>query len=241
MKVIAIIPARYSSTRLPVKPLADLDGKTLIQRVYEAVVETRLFHDVIVATDDERIYRHCEIFGGKVQMTSAEHQSGSDRIAEVCREMDADIVVNVQGDEPFISREPLARILETFSDPLVQVSSMMHLLDNEEDICNPNNVKVVVDKDFNALYFSRSVIPYDRNHDFSFDYYKHIGVYAYRKSALLNFIDMEPASLEKIEKLEQLRLLANGMKIKMVLTDYKGIGIDTPEDLEKARLFLKGI
>ncbi len=241
MKVIAVIPARYSSTRLPAKPLVDLNGKTLIMRVYEAVLSTELFDQVIVATDDQRIFSHCQSIHAEVKMTSANHHSGSDRIAEVCQTIDTDIVVNVQGDEPFISVEPLKDLIQSFDDQSVNVASLMHLLENEEDINNPNYVKVVVDELCNALYFSRSVIPYNRNYDVSFNYYKHIGVYAYRKNTLLDFVKMKPSLLENIEKLEQLRLLSHGISIKMILTNYKGIGIDTLEDLEKARVLLRGI
>jgi 3-deoxy-manno-octulosonate cytidylyltransferase (CMP-KDO synthetase) len=235
MKVIAVIPARYASTRFPGKALALLQGKPIIQHVYEAALSSGLFADVLVATDDERISHAVSSFNGLVVMTSSRHLSGSDRIAEVVSKMDCDIIFNIQGDEPFISKQPLSDLKEVFEDPTVQVASLMHELTDLCEIENPGNVKVVCDQDGNALYFSRAVIPYDRDGNSTVTYWKHIGVYAYRKKALLRFVSMPQGTLERIESLEQLRLLENGISIRMVQTDYKGIGIDTPEDLEKAR------
>ena len=243
MKVIAIIPARYDSSRFPGKPLAKLGSKTIIQHVFERTRDTGLFSEVIVGTDDQRIFEEVDAFGGKVTITSKTHRSGSDRIAEVCRKMecckDADIVVNVQGDEPFISKEPLERIINAFNDENVQVASLMHHL--KKNIDDTNNVKVVCDINNFALYFSRSVIPQDRdkNKDFKPEYFKHIGVYAFRREVLFQFVNLPESRLEQIEKLEQLRLLENGIPIKMIETEYKGIGIDTPADLDKARSLLK--
>lgn len=235
MKVIAVIPARYSSTRFPGKALALLNGKPIIQHVYEAAEQSELFSKVIVATDDERIAKAVHSFNAFVVMTSSEHKSGSDRIAEVIENMDCDVVFNIQGDEPFITKQPLSDLKDVFHDPTVQVASLMHEMTNEEEIVNPNNVKVICDRLGNALYFSRSLIPYDRDKTQQVTYWKHIGVYAYLKKTLLRFVAIPQGKLERIESLEQLRLLENGIPIRMVKTAYKGIGIDTPEDLEKAR------
>ncbi len=238
MKTIAVIPARYASTRFPGKPLVLLQNKPIIQHVYKAVKATGLFDQIIIATDDLRI-RDCALgFGAEVKMTSAEHQSGSDRIAEVIRDLDVDVIVNIQGDEPFITKEPLQKMIEAFSNASVSVASVMHKMDNQVDIENPNNVKVVVNLQGDALYFSRSVIPYNRDKIANIQYYKHIGVYAYRKQVLLDYVKMPVSFLEKVEKLEQLRFLEAGYKIRMVLSEYKGIGIDTPEDLLAAEAWI---
>jgi 3-deoxy-manno-octulosonate cytidylyltransferase (CMP-KDO synthetase) len=239
MKAVAIIPARYSSTRFPGKALALLDKKPIIQHVYEAAVGTELFSEVIVATDDERISEAVLRFHGLAAMTSDKHQSGSDRIAEVTQNMDCDVIFNIQGDEPFISKQPLSDLMDVFHDPTVQAASLMHQLTDNCEIENPGNVKVICDRFNNALYFSRSVIPYDRDGLVPVTYWKHIGVYAYLKKTLMRFVSISQGTLEKIECLEQLRLLENGIPIRMVKTDYQGIGIDTPEDLIKAqRIFL---
>ncbi len=234
MKTIAVIPARYASTRFPGKLLADLKGKPVIQHTFENVKDTGLFADVIIATDDERIRKTAANFGGNVVMTRPDHVSGSDRIAEVCRDLVFDLVVNVQGDEPFISKEPLEKLIAVFTDPKMQVASLMCQF--QEDHKNPNIVKVVCDKDDFALYFSRSPIPFNRDNPTDILFWQHIGVYAYRKATLLQYVKLPSGKLEEIEKLEQLRLLENGIPIKMVETDYQGIGIDTPEDLKKARI-----
>ncbi len=238
MKAIAIIPARYESTRFPGKPLAKLGTKCIIQHVYERVLSSGLFAEVVVGTDDQRIFEAVESFGGKVVLTSKKHESGTDRIAEVCRKLpscsDADVMINVQGDEPFISREPLTKLIAAFDDPAVRVASLMHRMKKSFD--DPNSVKVVCDKNNYALYFSRSIIPFKQDNELERkpDYFRHIGIYAFRREMLFRFVEMQHGKLEQIEKLEQLRLLENGIRIKMIETDYEGIGIDTPQDLEKA-------
>ncbi|OIQ16948.1 MAG: 3-deoxy-D-manno-octulosonate cytidylyltransferase [Flavobacterium sp. MedPE-SWcel] len=241
MKIIAVIPARYASTRFPAKLMQDLGGKTVINRTYEAAVNTCLFDDVFVVTDSDIIFDEIISNGGKAIMSVKEHESGSDRIAEAVEHMDVDIVVNVQGDEPFINKEPLEEVLEVFKNDTARevdlASLMMHITDKEE-VENPNNVKVVVDQKNFALYFSRSVIPYPRDTEAGVRYFKHIGIYAFRKHALLDFYNLPMQSLEASEKLEQLRYLEYSKKIKMVETSHAGIGIDTPEDLEKARKML---
>ena len=238
MKIIAVIPARYASTRFPAKLMQDLGGKTVIQRTYQAVVNTRLFDDVFVVTDSILIYDEIITNGGKAIMSIAAHESGSDRIAEAVENLDVDIVVNVQGDEPFINTKPLAELLDVFRndfDKKVDLASLMFEIKDTAEIENPNNVKVVTDQNGFALYFSRSVIPYPRDINAGVRYMKHIGIYAFRKQALLDFYRLPMKSLEATEKLEQLRYLEFGKRIKMVETDQGSIGIDTPEDLEKAR------
>ena len=241
MKIIAVIPARYASTRFPAKLMQDLGGKTVITRTYQAALGTGLFDDVFVVTDSDIIFKEIEANGGKAIMSIKEHESGSDRIAEAVEHLDVDIVVNVQGDEPFINKEPLADVLEVFkSDSAheIDLASLMYEIKDWEDIENPNNVKVIVDQKGYALYFSRSIIPYPRDKEAGVKYYKHIGIYAFRKHALLDFYRLPMRSLEASEKLEQLRYLEYGKKIRMVETSHAGIGIDTPEDLEKARQML---
>ena len=241
MKIIAVIPARYASTRFPAKLMQDLGGKTVISRTYEAAVKTELFDDVFVVTDSDIIFNEITDNGGKAIMSIKEHESGSDRIAEAVENLDVDIVVNVQGDEPFINKEPLADVLEVFKSDAareIDLASLMIEINNWKDIENPNNVKVIVDQKQFALYFSRSVIPYPRDKEAGAKYYKHIGIYAFRKHALMDFYKLPMQSLEATEKLEQLRYLEYGKKIRMVETTHVGIGIDTPEDLEKARKML---
>ena len=241
MKIIAVIPARYASTRFPAKLMQDLGGKTVILRTYEAAINTNLFDDVFVVTDSDLIYDEIVSHGGKAIKSIKEHESGSDRIAEAVENLDVDIVINVQGDEPFIDAEPLAKVIEVFRNDLdkkVDLASLMREITNEDDINNPNNVKVVVDQNGFALYFSRSVIPYPREKNVGVRYMQHIGIYAFRKQALLDFYSLPMQSLEASEKLEQLRYLEFGKRIKMVETTHVGIGIDTPEDLEKARKML---
>jgi 3-deoxy-manno-octulosonate cytidylyltransferase (CMP-KDO synthetase) len=238
MKIIAVIPARYASTRFPAKLMQDLGGKTVILKTYEAAINTQLFDDVFVVTDSDLIYNEIVSNGGKAIRSIKEHESGSDRIAEAIENLDVDIVVNVQGDEPFIDAEPLAKVIEVFKNDLdkkVDLASLMREIINLDDINNPNNVKVVVDQNGFALYFSRSVIPYPRETDVGVRYMQHIGIYAFRKQALLDFYSLPMKTLEASEKLEQLRYLEFGKRIKMVETTHVGIGIDTPEDLEKAR------
>lgn len=238
MKIIAVIPARYASTRFPAKLMQDLGGKTVIQRTYQAALNTRLFDDVFVVTDSILIYDEIITNGGKAIMSIAAHESGSDRIAEAVENLDVDIVVNVQGDEPFINTKPLAELLDVFRndfDKKVDLASLMFEIKDTAEIENPNNVKVVTDQNGFALYFSRSVIPYPRDINVGVRYMKHIGIYAFRKQALLDFYRLPMKSLEASEKLEQLRYLEFGKRIKMVETNQGSIGIDTPEDLEKAR------
>ena len=241
MKIIAVIPARYASTRFPAKLMQDLGGKTVIVRTYEAAINTKLFDDVFVVTDSDIIFDEITTHGGKAIKSIKEHESGSDRIAEAVQHLDVDIVVNVQGDEPFIDADPLQKVIEVFKEDSakqVDLASVMREITNEDEINNPNNVKVVVDQNGFALYFSRSVIPYPREKNVGVRYFQHIGIYAFRKQALLDFYSLPMKSLEASEKLEQLRYLEFGKRIKMVETTHVGIGIDTPEDLEKARKML---
>ena len=236
--VVALIPARYAATRFKGKLLATLGGKSVIWRTYEASVATGLFDKVVVVTDSDLIFEEITSRGGKAIMSVKEHESGSDRIAEAAEKMDVDIVVNVQGDTPFVKKEPLKLLLNEFQDPSVQVGSLMQELKEQEYIDDPNYVKVAVDKNRNALFFSRSIIPYPRNKTVSITYYEHIGVYAFRKNALLKFTNWPVSPLEDIEKIECLRYLENGVPIRMVITDFMGVEIDTPEDLEKATRML---
>ena len=241
MKVIAVIPARYASTRFPAKLMQDLGGKTVITRTYEAAVNTNLFDDVFVVTDSDLIFNEIVSQGGKAIMSSKEHESGSDRIAEAVTNLDVDIVINIQGDEPFIDKESLEQLIQVYKNDVkgeVDLASLMREITAIQDIENPNNVKVVVDQNGFALYFSRSVIPYPREINVGVRYMQHIGIYAFRKQALLDFYNLPMKSLEASEKLEQLRYLEFGKRIKMVETTHIGIGIDTPEDLEKARRLL---
>lgn len=242
MKIIAMIPARFDSTRFPGKLMKDLGGKSIISRTYEAARHTELFDEVYVVTDSEVIKNEIERAGGKVVMSKKEHECGSDRIAEAVEFMDIDIVVNVQGDEPFIKKEPLQAVLEVFKGKdaaRIDLASLMLEITDWEQISDPNLVKVVVDHQNFALYFSRSPIPYPRDKQTGVRYFKHIGVYAFRKQALMDFYRLPMRSLEATEKLENLRYLEYGKKIKMVETEFKGIGIDTPEDLEKAKIYLQ--
>ena len=236
--VVALIPARYAATRFKGKLLAELAGKTVIWRTYEASLATGLFDEVVVVTDSDLIYEEITRQGGKAMMSKKEHESGSDRIAEAAESMNVEIVVNVQGDTPFVKKEPLQLLLNEFKDPSVQVGSLMQELKQQEYINDENYVKVAVDKNRNALFFSRSIIPYPRNKNLRITYYEHIGVYAFRKAALLNFTNWPVTPLEDAEKIECLRYLENGVPIRMVVTDFMGVEIDTPEDLEKATRML---
>ena len=241
MKIIAVIPARYASTRFPAKLMQDLGGKTVITRTYEAALNTQLFDDVFVVTDSSLIFDEINNAGGKAIMSVKEHESGSDRIAEAVEHLNVDIVVNVQGDEPFINVAPLAKVIEVFRndfDKKVDLASLMREITNEDEINNPNNVKVIVDQSGFALYFSRSVIPYPRERNVGVRYFQHVGIYAFRKEALMAFYKLPMTTLEASEKLEQLRYLEYGKRIKMVETTDVSIGIDTFEDLEKARKML---
>jgi len=234
MIIVAAIPARYAATRFPGKLMQMLGNKTIIRHVYDNTVSTGLFNDVFVVTDSDIIYKEIKDSGGKVIMSKKEHESGSDRIAEAIAEMNIDVIVNVQGDEPFIKKEPLEKLVRIFNDDSIQVASLMRKISKDEAV-NPNNVKVVTDRSGYALYFSRSIVPYQREEKMNNEYFLHVGVYAYKKDALLDFTKLPQSQLEKIEKLEQLRYLENGIKIKMAETDYNNIAIDTPEDLEKAK------
>ena len=239
-KVIAVIPARYNSTRFPGKMMEILGNRTIITTTYQNVLETGLFDEVFVATDSELIFDEISKNGGKAVMTG-EHETGSDRIAEAVRNIDCDIVINVQGDEPFLKKEPLKQLIDVFAKDEkkeISLASLKIQLKESEEIQNPNNVKVITDNNGFALYFSRSVIPFHRELAYNVKYYKHIGVYAFRKEALIKFSSLEMTPLEISEKLEQLRYLENGMKIRLVETDFVGIGIDTPEDLEKAKTLI---
>ncbi len=238
MKKVAMIPARYAATRFPAKLMQLLGNKTVIRHTYDNTVATHLFDEVIVVTDSDIIYNEITTHGGKAVMSKKNHESGSDRIAEAAAQMDVDIIVNVQGDEPFVKREPLEKLLQVFNDDKVQVASLMQELKEEKLIADSNYVKVAVDKNMNALFFSRSVIPYPRNKNIVSVYYEHIGVYAFRKQALINFTNWEITPLEAAEKIECLRYLENGVSLKMVVTNYMGIEIDTPEDLERATKLL---
>jgi len=241
MKVIAVIPARYASTRFPAKLMQDLGGKRVITRTYEAAVNTNLFDDIFVVTDSDLIFNEIVSQGGKAIMSIKEHESGSDRIAEAVSNLEVDIVINIQGDEPFIDKDSLEKLIQVYKNDSkgeVDLASLMREITAIQDIENPNNVKVVVDQNGFALYFSRSVIPYPREINVGVRYMQHIGIYAFRKQALLDFYNLPMKSLEASEKLEQLRYLEFGKRIKMVETNHVGIGIDTPEDLEKARRLL---
>lgn len=241
MKIIAVIPARYASTRFPAKLMQDLGGKTVILRTYEATVATNLFDQVFVVTDSDIIFNEITACNGRAIMSIKTHESGSDRIAEAILNIDCDIVVNVQGDEPFVDKQPLEQLLDVFendNEKTIDLASLMREIIDISDINNPNNVKVVTDQNGFALYFSRSVIPYPREQNVGVRYMQHIGIYAFRKQALLDFYALPMKSLEASEKLEQLRYLEFGKRIKMIETAHIGIGIDTPEDLEKARLML---
>lgn len=238
VKIIAMIPARYAASRFPAKLMQDLSGKPVIVRTYEATVDTQLFDEVYVVTDSDIIYDTVKEAGGKVLMSVKEHDCGSDRIAEAVADMDVDIIVNVQGDEPFTDRESLARVLDVFrKDPKkeIDLASLMVKITDLDEINNPNTVKVIVDKENRALYFSRSPIPYPRDKEVLSIYYKHKGVYAFRKSALMDFQRLPMLTLEAVEKIEAIRYLEYGKTIKMVETTVSGIEIDTPEDLKKAR------
>ena len=239
MKKIAMIPARYAATRFPAKLMQMLGSKTVILHTYNNTVATNLFDEVMVVTDSEIIYNEIVNNGGKAVISIAAHESGSDRIAEAVADMDVEIVVNVQGDEPFVQKEPLEKLLQVFQDEKVQVASLMQELKDENFTADPNYVKVAVDKNMNALMFSRSPIPYHRDKSTSPIYYEHIGVYAFRKQALLNFTAWPITPLEATEKIECLRYLENSVPIKMVVTKYMGVEIDTPEDLVRAASLLK--
>jgi len=232
MNCIAMIPARYDSTRFPGKLMQMLGKKTVIRHTHDNTLKTGLFNQVIVVTDSQLIYDEIKSNGGEVMMSRKSHESGSDRIAEAVEDLDIDIVVNVQGDEPFVQQAPLEKLLDVFKqDESVQVASLMQFMKERKNIEDPNYVKVAVDLRMNALFFSRSIIPYPRDQSAPIVHYEHIGVYAFRKKALLQFTNWPVTPLEAAEKIECLRYLEHGIPMKMVLTEYMGVEIDTPEDL----------
>jgi len=233
-----MIPARYAASRFPAKLMQDLSGKPVILRTYEAAVNTRLFHEVYVVTDSDIIFDTIINAGGNAIMSIKEHDCGSDRIAEAVTNMDVDIIVNVQGDEPFTDRESLASVLNVFKEDQaeeIDLASLMVRINDWEEINNPNTVKVIIDNRNFALYFSRSPIPYPRDKEIENIYYKHKGIYAFRKRALMDFQELPMLPLEAKEKIEAIRYLEYGKKIKMVETGVSGIEIDTPEDLKRAQ------
>ena len=241
MTKIAMIPARYAASRFPAKLMQLLGNKTVIRHTHDNTIATGLFEEVIVVTDSDIIYNEIVQNGGKAMMSIKQHESGSDRIAEAVATMDTDIVVNVQGDEPFVQKEPLQKLLQVFDGEegkAIQVASLMQVLKEQQLINDPNYVKVAVDKNMNALLFSRSVIPYHRDLQITPVYYEHIGVYAFRKQALMNFTGWAMTPLEAAEKIECLRYLENGVTMKMIITQYMGVEIDTPEDLVRAAKLL---
>ena len=241
MKVVALIPARYAASRFPGKLLQQLGTKSVIRYTYDATVATGLFDEVIVVTDSDEIEAEIVQAGGHCKRSQQEHESGSDRIAEIAASLSVDLLVNVQGDTPFIKKEPLEKLIHAFNDSSVQVASLMQKIDDAKLINETSIVKVITDLNKDALYFSRSVIPFSRDKSISPTYFEHIGVYAFRKKALLDFTSWPVSQLEAIEKLEQLRYLEHGIKIRMVETDYSSVAIDTPEDLERAKLLLANI
>jgi 3-deoxy-manno-octulosonate cytidylyltransferase (CMP-KDO synthetase) len=238
MKIVAMIPARYAATRFPAKLMQMLGNKSVIRHTYDNTMATGLFTDVVVVTDSDIIFNEITGNGGKAIMSLKNHESGSDRIAEAAADLDVDIIVNVQGDEPFVQKDPLEKLLAVFTDENVQVASLMQVLKEQALIEDPNYVKVAVDRNMNSLFLSRSVIPYPRSKELAITYYEHIGVYAFRKQALLNFTAWPITPLEAAEKIECLRYLEYGIPLKMVLTQYMGVEIDTPEDLVKAAKLL---
>lgn len=243
LKIIAMIPARYAASRFPGKLMQDLNGKTVILRTYEAAQNTGLFQEVYVVTDSDIIYSEITENGGKAIMSKKEHECGSDRIAEAVENMDVDIVVNVQGDEPMIDTESLEKVLGVFRGKdadMIDLASLKAPLVQKKDIENPNNVKVITNKDDFALYFSRSPIPYFFEENSGVIWFKYIGIYVFRKQALMDFYRLPMLKLEATEKIECIRYLEYGKNIKMVETTVKGVGIDTPEDLEEARKILSG-
>jgi 3-deoxy-manno-octulosonate cytidylyltransferase (CMP-KDO synthetase) len=234
METIAMIPARYAATRFPGKLMQLLGNKPVILHTYDATVATGLFDKVIVVTDSDIIYNEISRHGGTAIMSKRNHESGSDRIAEVIEDMDVEVIINVQGDEPFIKKEPLEKLVMLFKDPSVQVASIMRKISSSEELHNSSCVKVVVNKNNDALYFSRTPIPYAADTTLEPVYYLHIGVYGFRKDTLSKFTQWPAGQLEKVEKLEQLRYLENGVPIRMSLVEFTSVAIDTPDDLKKA-------
>jgi len=240
MKTLGIIPSRYASTRFPGKPLIDIDGKTMIQRVYEQAKKASSLSEVIIATDDERIFEHVNSFGGKAMMTSTSHESGTDRCAEVLNKIEGNyaIVINIQGDEPFINPEQINQLCACFNDEKTDIATLIKKIDTKEELFNPNRPKVDVDENNFAKMFSRNAIPNLENIEKKEwlnhkNFYKHIGIYGYRSDVLKKISQLTPSPLETKERLEQLRWLENNYKIKVAITSFEAIAIDTPEDLEK--------
>jgi 3-deoxy-manno-octulosonate cytidylyltransferase (CMP-KDO synthetase) len=239
LKKIALIPARYASTRLPAKLVQELGGKSVIQRTYLSTVETGVFDEVWVVTDHAEIEEQIKAVGGNVFFSTKAHESGSDRIAEALETVTGDLIVNVQGDEPFQDSKSLRDLVQAFENPAVQVASLMCAI-SEDEAQNPNFVKLVLDSSSNAIYFSRSPIPYNRERVLGLRYWKHVGIYGYRREVLESFTQWPKSFLEETEMLEQLRLVERGIKIKMVETTHQAIAIDTAEDLERARKLILG-
>jgi len=242
MKTVAMIPARYAATRFPAKLMQVLGSKTVIRHTYDNTVATGLFDQVMVVTDSEIISQEIQSHGGLAKRSTRKHESGSDRIAEAASDMDVELIVNVQGDEPFVNKHALSQLLKVFEGEdgvKVQVASLMQILKEQRFIDDPNYVKVVVDQQMNSLFFSRSVVPFPRNKSIPLTYYEHIGVYAFRKEALMNFTRWPVTPLEATEKIECLRYLEHGIPIRMVVTEYMGIEIDTPDDLTRAAAMLR--
>jgi len=250
MRILGLIPARYASTRFPGKPLAEISGKPMIQWVYERT--SKVFEFVYVATDDERIKSAVEGFGGKVIMTASTHQSGTDRCAEALNNVEAmlnikfDVVVNIQGDEPFIQPEQLQKVAGCFNEPATQLATLVKLFSDKDDVFNPNTPKVILNKNSEAIYFSRSVIPFIRGKEkpdwqSSYPFFKHIGLYAYRCDVLREITKLAQSPLELAESLEQLRWIENGYRIKVEKTDMETLAVDTPEDLERVKEYAKNI
>jgi 3-deoxy-manno-octulosonate cytidylyltransferase (CMP-KDO synthetase) len=239
LEVVAVIPARFGSSRFPGKPLADIDGRSMIEHVYRRVSASPVVSRVIVATDDLRIATAVTRFGGTVRLTRPDHETGTDRLAEVAASLDCDVVVNVQGDEPLLDSRAVSEVVAPFSDPSISMTTLYRRIVHPEELANPNVVKVVLDRGGYALYFSRAAIPHMRDPRGGWPpLYRHIGVYAYRRSALLVLASLEPTPLERAESLEQLRALEHGIRVKAVETAYDSIGVDTPEDLEQVRRLL---
>ncbi len=238
MKIVAMIPARYAASRFPGKLMKLLGEKTIIRHTYDNTVATGLFDEVWVVTDSDVIYNEITGNGGMAKMSVREHESGSDRIAEAIEDMDLDVIINVQGDTPFVQKKPLQQLIQLFEDSAVQVGSMMRAIKEQQQVENPNIVKVVVDNNMNSLLFSRSVIPYPRNNDAAITHYEHVGIYGFTKKGLLQFTKWPLTPLEDAEKIECLRFLEHGIPLKMTVVDFEGVGIDTPEDLKRAASFL---
>lgn len=242
MKAVALIPARYDSVRFPGKLLKTINGKTVIARTYMSALATGLFDEVVIVTDSDKIREEIEALGGKVVMSEGKHETGTDRIAEAVAQLDGDVFVNVQGDEPFVQKEPLKKLLDVFEGAVgakIQVASLVQKIKDPAHIIDPNFVKVVLDMRMFAMYFSRSPIPFIRDEQHGFSHYHHIGVYAFRKMPLMEFAQWPQSPMERAEKIECLRFLENSVPMKMVITSYMGVQIDVPEDIERAEAYIK--